>query len=161
MTRAAKAVEDHSPFLSQDGDWAEVKGDLEDWEGNSRWVDCITRGDVFGDTPGGACGLVGAELIYYMGPYMLEDFRADDSHFAACAQVVDKLFQSDDDESICYGPQLASEIGVGLKNTALCCCTRLPATTPLLMALIGVGCASPICATGWGTTRRGRSRTQT
>ena len=52
-----------------------------------------------------------------MGPYMLEDFRADDSHFAACAQVVGKFFQSDDDESVCDGPQLASEIGVGLKNT--------------------------------------------
>ena len=60
---------------------------------------------------------MGAELIYYMGPYMLEDFRADDSHFAACAQVVGKFFQSDDDESVCDGPQLASEIGVGLKNT--------------------------------------------
>ena len=56
-------------------------------------------------------------MIYYMGPYMLEDFRADDSHFAACAQVVGKFFQSDDDESVCDGPQLASEIGVGLKNT--------------------------------------------
>ena len=115
--RAAKAVEDHTPFLCQDGDWVEVEGDMDDWEGNSRWVDCITRGDVFGDTPGGACGLAGAELIYYMGPYMLEEFRADDSHFAACAQVVGKLFQSDDDESVCDGPQLASEIGVGLKNT--------------------------------------------
>ena len=106
-----------------------LEGQLGEWEGNARWVDNSSRGDAFADKNVKSPGLAGAEdknvkspglasteLIYLVGPYMLKDFRGDDSHFAACVGVVGKLFQSDDNESVCDGIQLACEVAVGIRG---------------------------------------------
>jgi hypothetical protein len=104
VARAGWATTDKTPFTSVNGDWEAVEGQLGEWEGNARWVDNFSRGDAFADKNVKSPGLAGAELIYLVGPYMLDDFRGDDSHFAACVGVVGKLFQkSDDDESVCDG----------------------------------------------------------
>ena len=117
VARAGWATTDKTPFTSVDGDWEAVEGQLGEWEGNARWVDNFSRGDAFADKIVKSPGLAGAELIYLVGPYMLNEFRAEDSHFAACVGVVGKLFQSDDDESVCDGIQLACEVAVGMRGT--------------------------------------------
>jgi len=119
VARAGWATTDKTPFTSVDGDWEAVEGQLGEWEGNARWVDNFSRGDAFADKVVKSPGLAGAELIYLVGPYMLNEFRAEDSHFAACVGVVGKLFQSDDDESVCDGIQLACEVAVGIRGIKL------------------------------------------
>ena len=116
LDKADKAV-DQNAFYCAAGDWANVEGDPEG-EGNARWIANVTRGQVFKQTPGGAAGIVGAEILYYVGPYMLNAHRDDDSHFVVAAGTMGKLFQSDDDEGLCDGAQLASDIADGLRESA-------------------------------------------
>ena len=119
LDRVFKSLDDTSTFLFTSGDWVRVEGDMGDgWDGLYRWVDCITRGDVFRLTPTHSSGLAAAELLYYVGPYMLEDQRNEDErHFALASKTLGKCFQSDADEELCDGAQLASEIADGLADS--------------------------------------------
>ena len=116
---AAKKVEDKEVFYIKDGDWLPIQGNIDDVEssGLTRWVGCITRGDVFGPLPIGAPGIAAAEIFFYAGPYMLNALRDDESHFIAAATLIGMLFQSIEDETICDGPQLASEVAEGFMDT--------------------------------------------
>ena len=107
-------------LISSAGDWSDVAGSVDDreWEELGRWVDCITRGDAFDAMPGKDSGLVAAEIIYYAGPYMLNEYRAEGTHFQLAAKTMGKLFQSDDDETLCDGSQLASEVAEGMRDSA-------------------------------------------
>ena len=68
LDRVFKSLDDTSTFLFTSGDWVQVEGDMGDgWDGLYRWVDCITRGDVFRLTPTHSSGLSAAELLYYVG----------------------------------------------------------------------------------------------
>ena len=116
---AADAAEDKNDLIAQAGDWEEVEGDVEGTEDElDRWVPCITRGDVFGSTPGKDSGLAAAELLYTMGPYMLTAHRDSETHFYMGSKILAKLHQSDADHNICDGAQLASEIAAGMAESA-------------------------------------------
>ena len=89
-----------------------------DGSGLARWVNAITRGDAFASSPRKGAGLPGAEIFYYCGPYMLLAYRQDKKHFHVAAQTLGKCFQSDEDEALCDGAQLAGEIADGLRDSA-------------------------------------------
>eukprot|EP00966_Prymnesium_polylepis_P231607 5358450-Prymnesium_polylepis.1 len=88
IVAAAKAP-DQNVFVSVAGDWVDVEGDPAG-TGLGRWVECITRGDVFAATPGSMAGLAGAEVLYYVGPFMLEEQRDDESHFVVATNTLGK-----------------------------------------------------------------------
>ena len=54
----------------------------------------------------------------YVGPYMLEDHRDEESHFIVAVQLLGQLFQSDSDEVICDGVQLASDVTRGITGAS-------------------------------------------
>ena len=109
-----------SDLISSAGDWSDVAGSVDDheWEELGRWVDCITRGDAFDAVPGKDSGLIAAEIFYYAGPFMLNEHRAESTHFQLATSTMGKLFQSDDDEKLCDGSQLASEVAEGMRDSA-------------------------------------------
>ena len=93
------------------------EGDLEG-EGYARWLECMTRGDVFAPIVGDwATGLTAAEVLYYAGPYMLEDHRGEGTHFELAIHTMGKMFKSDDEEGLCDGAQLATDIADGIAET--------------------------------------------
>ena len=49
---------------------------------------------------------------------MLNEYRAEGTHFQLAAKTMSKLFQSDDDEALCDGSQLASEVAEGMRDSA-------------------------------------------
>ena len=49
---------------------------------------------------------------------MLSEHRSEDTHFQLAAGIMGKLFQSDDDEKLCNGSQLASEVAEGMRDSA-------------------------------------------
>ena len=106
-------------LISTTGDWSDVAGSVDDhdWEELGRWVDCISRGDAFDAVPGKDSGLIAADIFYYTGPYMLNEHRADGTHFQLAASTMGKLFQSDGDEKLCDGSQLASEVAEGMRDS--------------------------------------------
>ena len=116
VQKARVKVENQDIFYSVAGDWQAVEGDP-DGEDLTRWVPCISRGDVFAEHPGAGCGLAGAEILYYVGPYMLNAHRDDESHFVVAAGTMGKLFQSDEDVTLCDGAQLAAEIAEGILDS--------------------------------------------
>ena len=109
-----------SDLISSAGDWVDVGGSIDDhdWEELGRWVDCISRGDAFDAVPGKDSGLIAAEIFYYVGPFMLNEYRAEGTHFELAAVTMGKLFQSDSDEKLCNGTQLASEVAEGMRDSA-------------------------------------------
>ena len=123
VDRVFKDLEDQSPFIFIAGDWEAAEGELNhdevEWEGHARWIDCITRGDAFKATPAHTSGLAAAELLYYVGPYMLTDQREEEGcHFLVAAKTLGSYFQSSADEELCDGAQLSSEIADGLADSA-------------------------------------------
>ena len=108
-----------SDLISSAGDWVDVGGSIDDrdWEELGRWVDVISRGDAFDAVPGKDSGLIAAEIFYYVGPFMLTEHRADDTHFELAAVTMGKLFQSDVDEKLCNGAQLATEVAEGMRDS--------------------------------------------
>ena len=64
--------------------------------------------------PGKDSGLIAADIYYYTGPYMLNEHRADGTHFQLAASTMGKRFQSDDDEKLCDG----SEVAEGMRDSA-------------------------------------------
>ena len=118
VVRAADAAVDKTPFIMIRGDWEPVESWDADWGYLARWVGAVTRGDVFAHVPSGKAGLAAAELLFYAGPYMQEEHRDDDTHFDVVVKLMGKLFESDTDESLCDGPQLASEVAAGMLETA-------------------------------------------
>ena len=122
VVRVAASLPNKNPFIFISGDWEEVGGDLGEWEGLNRWVEAITRGDCFASSPAGEsdppAGLAAAELLYHLGPYMLEDQRNKEGcHFLLMSQLLGKSFQSDSDDSLCDGAQLATEVAEGIADS--------------------------------------------
>ena len=118
----AGSLTNKNPFIFVPGDWEEVEGDLGEWDGLHRWVESITRGDVFASSPAGEndppAGLAAAEMFYLLGPFMLEDQRnKEGSHFLLMTQLMGKSFQSDADDALCDGAQLATEVSEGLSDS--------------------------------------------
>ena len=114
---ASEQIEDKSVLLTVAGDWQPIQGDVEG-DGYARWLDCMTRGDVMAPVAGAwATGLAAAEIVYYAGPYMLEEHRKEGSHFELAIHHLGKMFQSDEEEGLCDGAQLASDIAEGMAET--------------------------------------------
>ena len=61
-----------------------------------------------------------ADLYYYMGPFMGTNMRGASSHFAIAGNTMCKLFQSDTDETVCDGKQLAADISAGIRDCVWC-----------------------------------------
>ena len=122
VSRVAGSLTNKNPFIFVPGDWEEVEGDLGEWDGLHRWVESITRGDVFASSPAGEndppAGVAAAEMFYLLGPFMLEDQRnKEGSHFLLMTQLMGKSFQSDADDALCDGAQLATEVSEGLSDS--------------------------------------------
>ena len=117
VREAASQVANKDSLVGVAGDWFSCQGDI-DGEGHARWITSITRGDAFGADPTTPHpGLVGANIFYYVGPYMLEEQREDERHFIVAANTLGKLFMSDDDDSLCDSAQLAEDVCVGLADS--------------------------------------------
>ena len=119
VSRVVASLPNKNAFIFVAGDWEKVQDALgDDWDATMRFVNCVTRGDVFQSTPTATSGLAGAELGYYSGPYMLKDLReAEGCHFKVATRTIGKLYESDGDEDLCDGRQLASEVSEGLVNS--------------------------------------------
>eukprot|EP00966_Prymnesium_polylepis_P025676 591893-Prymnesium_polylepis.1 len=93
VLEASERIEDKDFCFSVRGDWQAIQGNIDD-DGYARWTSCITRGDNFRDKPGGVDntdagpGLAAAEIYFYTGPYMLEAFRGDESHFLVATSTM-------------------------------------------------------------------------
>ena len=80
VAEAASQVASKDVFVGVAGDWFGCEGDIEG-EGHARWIASIRRGDAFGADPTAPCpGLVGANIFYYLGPYMLKEQRDSTQH---------------------------------------------------------------------------------
>ena len=101
------------------GDWALVQGDIAGG-GLGRWLPAVTRGDAFLGATEEAPGLAAALIYYYMGPFMGSAMRGASSHFAIAGNTMCKLFQSDEDEEVCDGKQLAADICAGIRDCVWC-----------------------------------------
>ena len=116
---AGNKVANPDDLLEQAGDWSPVQGAVADHgEDLLRWVPIIRRGDLFDSVGGAGAGFKAADLLYFVGPFMMNDMRAAASHFATACKVLGQSFQSDDDPGICDAHQLSTEIADGLADTA-------------------------------------------
>ena len=116
---AARDAPDQSVFKEVPGDWSPVQGEIAG-SGLGRWLPAITRGDAFLNETEEAPGLAAALIYYYMGPYMGTAMRGATSHFSIAGNTMCKLFQSDTDETVCDGKQLAADISAGIRDCVWC-----------------------------------------
>ena len=116
---AAHGAPDQIVFHEVPGDWAPVQGEITG-DGLSRWLPDVTRGDAFLDATEEAPGLAAALIFYYMGPYMVTALRGASSHFTIAGNTMCKLFQSDEDEEVCDGRQLAADVCAGIRDCVWC-----------------------------------------
>ena len=64
--------------------------------------------------------MAAALIYYYMGPYMVTALRGASSHFTIAGNTMCKLFQSDEDEEVCDGRQLAADVCAGIRDCVWC-----------------------------------------